>query len=528
LVIRKDAETGKSQVSLTLDEAIVRALTNNLDIRAVGFTPSISREDMEKAAAEFDYIVFGGFNYGKADRRTVAVKQTTLDPNNPPDLFTNSQALTRSYQAGMKNKTITGATWSLAYTMTDTWDNSAYEAVHRRFEPVLALEVTQPLLRDAWPGFNLAQLDLARVNHKISMAAFRQKVETVAADVIDAYWSLVQARREVKIQQELLKYTLATLERVRARSELDATAVQIKQIEAAAESRRATLIRAEKTILDAQDRLARLLSDAEINLTSDLEIVPTTELVTAPVKLDVADKLLTALRHNPALEQARLAVESADIFVRVAWNQTLPRLDLTANTSLQGMNRTANSAQENLETGDYASYGFGLTAEYPIGNRAADAELQRQKLNRLKLVTETQLAADLVTQDVKERIRQAESSLRETQAQRAALNAAWAQLKALEDTERIRGQLSPEFLQVKLSAQEAVANSARAELEAIVQYNMALADLDRATGTTLEVNRFKVALVVATEGGFWPQPDKSSGPPARTTSTSGASAGPGR
>jgi outer membrane protein TolC len=501
LQIRKDPETGRSQLPLSLDEAIVRALTNNLDIRAVSFRPSISREEMEKAAAEFDYIVFGAFTYEKADKETAS------------PLFP-SMSLTRTYQAGIKNKTVTGATWSLSYTMTDTRDNATFQALNRRFEPTLALELTQPLLRDAWPGFNLARLDLARVDYGVSMAAFRQKVEETAAEVIATYWVLVQARRDLKIQQDLLDNTVTTLERVRARSELDATAVQIKQTEAAAESRRAALIRAHKVIQDVQDHLARLVNDAQINVVSDLEIVPITELISTQVRLDAADKLLTALRHNPVLEQARLAIDAADIAVRVAFNQALPRLDLTASTSLQGLDETANRAEESMETGNYASYGFGLTGEYPLGNRAGAAELRRQRLGRLKAITEMQNAADQVALDVRERIRQIDTVYREMEAQRAAVAAAKAQLKGLEDTERIRGQLTPEFLQVKLAAQEAVASGERAELQAIVQYNTALADLDRATGTMLEVHRLKVALVPATEGGYWPQPSAPAGVPA--------------
>ncbi len=512
--ITKDPQTGKSQLSLTLDEALVRAMTNDLEIRTVAFTPSINRQDMEKAAAEFDYVVFGGFNYRKDDKRTLS--QIQLDPN---AVFDNFNALTRTYQAGIKNKTVTGATCALSYTLTDTWDNSTYYKINRRFEPVLALDVTQPLLRNAWPEYNLAQLKLAGVNYHSSMAAFRQKVEEVATKVINAYWTLVQARGELKIQQDLLKYTQTTLERVRARSELDATAVQIKQIEAAAESRRATLIQAEKTILDAQDQLAHLLNDADINVVSDLEIVPVTEPVTTPVAIDLTDKLLTALRHNPILEQARLAVDAADIGIRIAANQALPKLDLTASASLQGMGTTANASEENMETGDYASYGLGLTGEYPLGNRAAEADLRRQKLTRLQNLTQMQYAADSVALDVKERIRQIGSSHEEMQAQNAAMEAAWVQLRALEDTERIRGQLTPEFLQVKLSAQEAVANSARQKLAAIVQFNGALADLDRATGTTLDVHRLKVALVPATEGDYWPQPSHAA-PSPMTTPTS--------
>ena len=74
--------------------------------------------------------------------------------------------------------------------------------------------------------------------------------------------------------------------------------------------------------------------------------------------------------------------------------------------------------------------------------------------------------------------------------------AARAQLKALEDTEEIRGKLTPEFLLVKLQAQEDLARAEQAEQQTIVDYNIALVELARATGTVLELYPVRKALSV--------------------------------
>ncbi|MCK4275720.1 MAG: TolC family protein, partial [Phycisphaerae bacterium] len=213
-------------IELSLDEAVRRALVNSLDIAVVSFDPGISREQMLEAAAQFDAVFFADFTYA-SDNEQVA------------SAFAAGESKTRTWEAGLTQKTVTGATWAASWTMTRTWDNSTYSTLPKRYEPVLLLEISQPLLRDAWGQYNLANLRLARINHQITVAQFRQKVEEVITEVIATYWALVQARREVRIQEDLLLETTNTLRRVEARGELDATAVQIRQAEAATADRRA-------------------------------------------------------------------------------------------------------------------------------------------------------------------------------------------------------------------------------------------------------------------------------------------------
>lgn len=483
LKVIKDPKTGKVQIHLRLNEAVQRALANSLDIKVISFDPAISREEVIQAAAEFDYVVFGAFNYEVKDDRTDSA-------------FAGGHSEMRAWTGGIKQKTVTGGTWQLEWAWTRTWDDANFRTFPTRYEPTLKLEITQPLLRDAWPALNLATLRVARLSHRQSLAEFRQKVEEIVAEVIVTYWRLVQARREVRIQQSLLDKTRQTLKRIVDRMPIDATQVQVKQAESAVESRNAMLIRARKTILDVQDKLRRLLADRQINLAGEYEIVPTTDPNQVKVELNATDQLVTALRHNAVLAQARLAIQVADITVRVAKNQTLPRLDLTASTGLQGLGPSEIAAREQFNSGDYASYAVGMSLEIPIGNRERRAELRKRRWERLKAITTLQNLADQVAVEINNGVRQVSTTFEEMRAQRAAVEAGKVQLQALEDTERIRGRLSPEFLQVKLQAQETLAAAERAELQAIIDYNTALTDLARIAGTILDVHHVQLERVL--------------------------------
>jgi outer membrane protein len=487
----------EEMIHLSLEETILRALANNLDIRVVSYDPAVSREEMVKAAAAFDFMLFGATHYAKDEKKT-------------PTPVWGDITRRRDWSLGVRQHTPTGADWTLEWAMTRTWDTGSFmKLFNTRYEPTVTLQVSQPLLRDAWPEFNLAQLRVARLSSRISDAEFRIKVEEVVTEVIVTYWMLVQARQELAIQQKLLAQTNETHARVRDRGLLDATLATIKQAEASVKIREAVLIRAQKNIVDVQNSLARLMADSQINLLSRCEVVPSTPPVRERVHVSATEQLLTTLRCNPLLEQARLAIAAAEINVSVAENQTLPSLKLTASTILQGLGPTIQQADDKLLNADFVSYAIGLELEHPIGNRGALANLRQRKLERTKQIVSMQNIADQIAVAVHERVRQIGTTYRETLAQRAAVEAAEVQLQALEDTERIRAQLTPEFLRVKLQAQETLANARRAELQAIVDYNNAMVELARTTGTILELHRVEVALPAVVEN-TWP----AAAPPA--------------
>ncbi len=484
LKIVPNSQTSVSVVYLRLDEALIRGLINSLDIQVASFEPAMSHEEMIKAAAEFDFTVFGSYGYNKDKKRT-------------SDFLEKSEIKERAYEAGIKQKLITGAEWSLRWSNTRKWDNDITNRFKTSYEPTLMLRITQPLLRDGWPGVNLATLRISQRNHQANLSAFRQKVEEVITEIMSTYWGLVQARQEVEILQALLDETTKTLEQVTARKDIDATSVQIQQTKAALEARRAALIRARKNIPDIQDRLIRLLGDAQINVLSKTEIVPASPMNAALLNIDAEEQINAAMYNNPILQQARLAVAVANINMYVAKRQRLPRLDLIVSAGLQGLGESATEADDKFATGNYGNYGVGLSFEYDLGNRMRLAEFHRSRLEHMQAVSVMQNIADQIAVQVKGRLTQVETTILEMNAQQAAAKAAKVQLEALENTEKIRGKLTPEFLLVKLQAQESLANARRAELQALVDYNNALAELALVTGTVLKQQNIQAALPIA-------------------------------
>ena len=489
LEVTRDVNTGKEIINLTIEQALTRALANSPVIRSMSFEPDISKENITQAAAEFDYTAFGSFNYSKDDKPNNSLYDSEYGTISEGGIIKSYL-----YQAGIKQKGITGSEWSASWALTRSWDNWTTRRLSTRYEPMLVFQIRQPLLRDAWAELNLAGLNISKLNYRISFTAFRQKTQDIAVEVISAYWALLQSRREMEIQQWLLDKTQETLKKVEARKEIDATAIQIKQAEAYMKTRQATLIQAKKRIADVQDILVLLLADPNMNVLSKSEIVPATAPNMTPTEFEPLDSLQIAMQNNPVIQQTRLKMEVAEINVDIAKNQKLPRLDVVASTELQGFARHVDDAQDGIFNDNYTSYGIGLALEYPLGNRQRQAELRQRQLERAKALLDLQNISDEVATQVKERIRNVDSTYQEAMAQTEAVNAAKIQLEAIEAAETIRSQLTPEFLLVKLQAQETLANAQRAEIEAIVGFNTALATLAQATGTVLQLHQVQTAL----------------------------------
>ncbi len=494
-----DEQSGLTRIFLSLEDAVMRGLANSLDIRVVSYDPSISYEEMVKAAAEFDYVVFGGFSYENMNEN-VRVVPTAFQEE------VADKSSSRSWQVGLRQKTITGATWAVSWDLIRSYKDPAIAqgtSFHKSWDNRVSFEITQPLLRDAGPEFNLARLRVARLDYRISMAAFRDDVQRNITEIISLYWRLIQSRRDRVIQRELLDRTIETYERTKKRKLVDATDVEVKQAEAAVESRRAILIRSLKTIYDVQQELSRRIGDKQLNALSDYEIVPTSPMSTDPVQINEADQLLTALRFSPILEQVRLAIDRSNITVKIAENQTLPRLDLTSTITTQGVGRHVNDASSDMASFDYVSQTIAIEFEYPIGNRERTADLRRAKQDRMKAITQYQNTADVLAVQIRDQIREIQTSFDEYEAQRRAVAASQAELEALEATEELR-RLTPEFMQVKLSAQLRLAIAERAELAAMVNYNIAQVSLARITGTVPEMHQVQIALPYVLGEGDWP------------------------
>jgi outer membrane protein TolC len=467
----------ETQISLSLQEAIARTLAHSLSIRVEAYNPAIKESQITEALAIYDPTFFGNSQWTNQDE-PIALSPISVN------------GVTWQNSVGLRQLLPSGGTASAGVGDTyRSFQNNQLVTPNSSHEANLNVSLSQPLLRGFGSVVTSANIYLAQRDYGISLSQFRKQVIKSVGDVEDAYQSLVAAISAVDIQERLLADTRETYRRILVRVNIDADRVQIKQAEAAVQSRQAELVRALTTVRNASDRLKSLINDPSMDLRGNCLIIPADKPIDVPMSFNVGEQIDLALRQRPELEEARLNIQKTDIIVNVARNDLLPKADITLSAGSNGFdNGFDTSFTETFDAPQYIDYSAGLKFEMPLGNRAAEAALHRRKMERRQAVTQMLQIAQQVILDVKVQLREILTSYREVQARRAARISAGEELNALVAKEDV-DKITPEFLRLKLDAQQRRANAELDELNAVINYNQSLAHLEQAKGTLLEYNR---------------------------------------
>jgi outer membrane protein TolC len=467
---------------LTVEQAINRALRSSPQITSASFDPAIAEQEIIQEAAEFEPVFFAESNREVANRPS----NSSFEPGDS-DEFKN--------EVGFRQRTPLGSELSASFALTRSWDDLTIREIQTRYEPIGIFQIRQPLLRGAWGRVNRAGVDVAKLNHEIALQGFRQTAEDIATQVIEAYWSLYEARQVLVIQRDLYTRTDETLERLYSRMEIDVTSAQVKQAQASLFERESAVLLAEKLVLDSQNSLQRLMADPELNLVGKMEIIAVTPPTVNPPVYDITSVLAAAMTQNPTIKQREIALEIADINLDVADHEKLPRLDLVSSLQTQALEKDSYDALDEFTTGDFSTYSVGLIFEMPVGgNRARKAEKLKRKYERSKAISDLQASSDQIANEVHVALRAVETNYEVMDVEREAIDAAREHLSTLDAAEAIMDRLTPEFLLVKLQAQEALAQAQRREVSAIVDYVVSLVRLSNATGTVLRASPIDNAL----------------------------------
>lgn len=481
-------------VRVSLQQAVAAAVKNNLDVQIARVDPAVAQAQVVAAEAAFDWLFFANLNWANTDEpgRVPIV-------NGLPVGAGASGAQSVAYTTGLRKPLTSGGAFQASqgqtYTDATTGANFDPDPGNAAF---VSLRFEQPLLRGFGSDVNLADVRLTRNLERAAIADLETTLLDTVTDVERAYWNLLQARLALQVRQRLLERGIETRDVLESRRGVDARPAEISDAVARVESRRADVIRAVNALRQASDRLKLLINDPELTVGSETLLVPTETLIESPIVFSLAESIATGLAARPELARAVLAIDDASIRAAVARNARLPLLNLALESTLRGLDSDAAEAYDDIVETQYVSYLLDLAFEQPIGNRAAEAQFRRRQLERLRATLGFRRTAQAVVFDVKTALRDVRTNYKLIQQTRTARVAATENLRTLQVLEDTIASLTPDFLDLKFNRQEALAGAELEELGALVDYNIALAGLQRATGAALERNG--VRLVVPDAG----------------------------
>ncbi|MEE4602715.1 MAG: TolC family protein [Desulfobacteraceae bacterium] len=457
-------------LKVTITEAILLCLENNRSLVVQRLNPSIQQTLEDQERADFDPAINADVSAGRVKGENLARSGSETES------FTTDAA---EGIISMEQYFPTGTTVALE-AGTQVNDSSLYE--DNFYTTRLGMTVTQALLRGFGTDVNLARLQQARLDTRMSEYELRGFTEFLVAEVERTYWDYALARRQIEIVEESLKVArqqlneaqeLITVGRL-ARAELAAVQAEVAAQEQALIEARANEESIRLQFLRLLNPVGPGLWQREVDLIHQ-PTLPEIKLEDVELHVDVSRRM------RPILNEARLEILRGDLELVRTRNGLLPLMDLFITLGKSGYANSFGESVSNISKDDYDALG-GLSFQYPIFNRNARAQHRRALLTW----EQSQKALENLSQLVEVDVRTAYIEVNRTKQQIAASSVTrmFDEEKLRTETEKLRVGKSTSFLVAQ--AQRDLLVSRIAEVRALANYLKALIDLYRQDGSLLE------------------------------------------
>jgi len=488
----------QTTMPITLESAIRSAVERNIQVQFARLQPAIAESQVTAAQAAFDTTLFNNFDWSNLDQPRTQTRQGTQLFGTG---FDQREVMTNS--TGLRQPLISGGQFSLQQDLTSTDVNTTGQSTspNPANEVDWTLRLDQPLLRGFGSEVTLAQVRLTRNAERDSVAVLKRDLIRTITDTEQAYWQLVQARLNLLILQRLYERGVDVRDQVITRGETirDVTAAQVADARARVERRRADVIRGQLAVRAASDSLKALINDPNAPVGDEALVVPVDDPLAAPISFSLVDVLTNAIRNRPEVRQAILSIDNTSIRMQVADNARLPRLDLRAQARLAGLRDNFGDAYTDLAEGQFVDYLVGIQFEQAIGNRAAESAYRQRRIERMQATLAYRNTIQQVILEVKRTLRQVVTNYTLIDVTRTSRYAESENLRAFQVEKAVLRGFTVEQLDLEFRRQEALAAAEQAEVAALTDYNIAIAQLYAAMGTALEHNNIDFRIPDAEE-----------------------------
>lgn len=484
-------------IPLSLNDAIKRALENNNDIEIARDDVRIAETQLRALEGIFDPI----FSITpQIDKRVIPVQNIFAGGGTTGSLsnftLTLSPTVTKQFGRG-------GGNYQLTFSNSRTTTTATNSTLNPFYSSNLSLSVTQPLWRNRSIDNNRRQIRIQRKRIQQSDADFRLRTIDTITRVQQAYWELVFALRDQQNQLENLNLTRENLRNVDAQIAAGAKApLERAEVQTELASRETALLTAVQNVSVAENNLKQLIFKERSSADWSAQITPSDSPSFNEAPVNLADAMKDAQENRPELRRLRLEAEVNSIDLTFFKNQTKPQFDLEAVVATTGLAGTPaaslpsgispnptlvggySKTLENVFSFNTYNVTVGVAIQIPFKNKTAQANLAGARIQQEQLLASMRSTEQTVEVDVRNAAQAVESSRRRVlSARQARVN---AELQ-LEGEQRLY-QVGRSTTFLLFQRQNALTNSRASELRAQTDYNKAIADLQRATATTLRAN----------------------------------------
>jgi outer membrane protein TolC len=482
------------KLRLSLRDAIVLTLENNSAVRIQETQVESLKFALLGAHAPFDPVLTALYNVNSSS----SAPFTQLQGTGASSTFIST---TQNAQFNYTQTFETGTIVQAGLNSNNNYANSSFYLFNPYITSTLNFQFTQPLLKNGWVFANRAPLTIARRNLQQSQATFVAEVNTNVLQAVTQYWAVIEARGNLDVARSSMDAAEATYKRDKRALELGALPpLDIYRSESQVASRRVQVIQSEYTLKQAEDALRMTIgTDQDPYFQAlDLELTERPEPEGDLRTIDASSALQLALTKRPEFDAAQAALANDETRIRLAHNHLLPELDLSGQYVSNGLggtqfndagHKTTSSSLNQLFGFTYPTYYAQLSLTLPIKNRAAKAEMGTALVSRRNDLYNQRQIREQVTLDVSNAVHQLEQAKLSIAAGKEALDLAQKTMAA----EQRKYDLGSETIFFVLEAQTELASAQLGLLQAEVNYQLAVAGVDHATGELLEPYHLQIA-----------------------------------
>ena len=489
------------KLHLRLEDAVRLALENNSNIRIEETQVEAQKFALLGAYKPFDPLIQSIANVNRLSYSGTTQLQGVGENSNAA-----LNTLGQSVQASYTQTFITGTNIFAGVSSNRNSTNNAFYFLNPYVSSTVTLQFTQPLLRKAGRFANTAPLIIARQALEQSRASFAAQVNDAILQVVTEYWTVVQARGSFDVEQRSLALAESSYQHDKRALELGALPpLDIYRSQSEVAARRVQAIQSEFVLKQAQEAFRFTIGvDQDPTLAAlELDLVEKPEPEREIENVDPVEVLKKALSARPEIAAANDAIANDETSVRLAHNGLRPDLSLTGFYQSNGIGGN----QYDLNTGllitpgglgtsfsqlfgfGFPGYGGTLTLNLPIRNRGAKANLGTALVARRHDLYTSQITREEIVRQVKDSVDLLEEAKLTLAAAKTSLELAQKSLAA----DQRKYELGAETNFFVLDSQTKLAQSELDLLQTQINYQIARATLDRATGSLLEPYHVQIA-----------------------------------
>ena len=395
---------------------------------------------------------------------------------------------TNNIEVGMTGVLPSGAKWNTSLKSNDKQSNviDKYKEYDTEFDDSVEISVSQPLLKGYGSEITKSKYHLAKADKEIYLKQYKKRLMDVMGSVIQTYWKYYGAIQLQHSWKESLKINKQTIYILKQRAQSgDVAYSEVLEAQSASMVREAELKNMNIEVNKIKNEILTLLnvsSNDNKDIQFNLVDLPDTKIDTNKIlkeNSNVEEYYVKALQNWPELAIAKEKLKKEQLQIDFTKDLARPQLDLISTAS----STTLSDKRENsFYDDDFISFSVGLQFSMPLFNTQSNNAIQMAKLKKKQVELEIQTLDKGLYNAISTKL----SSLKDAKDQVMFYENGLKIKQELYDYVQKGFNLGEKSIRDTLIQEEDIINYQRKLFNAIIDWKLSEASLDKAAGTLFD------------------------------------------